>query len=220
MTGLAQGPSHHIPDVVLMDYAAGNVQEALALLVATHLAMCPACRTELREIELIGGALLQELDTAAVVGELPMSEPFTLAPEPATRRSAESAMPIELPRPLRDYVGGDLAALDWRSGLRGVQECVLGTGPHGIKSALLCIQPGRQVPNHTHMGDEYTLVLQGGFSDQAGQYLPGDVAVADSSVTHRPVADAHEPCLCLTATDAPLQLTGPIGWLVNPFLRR
>lgn len=225
MNGLTQSPVHHIPDVVLMDYAAGNMQEALSLLVATHLAMCPACREELREIELIGGALLQEMDTAAVVGEMPIGEPFTAAEMPATKTTSDEpaalgSLSILLPRPLRDYVGDDLSALDWRSGLRGVEECVLGSGPHGIKSALLRIEPGRQMPNHTHMGEEYTLVLQGGFSDQGGSYLPGDVAVADPSVTHRPVADDHEPCLCLIATDAPLQLTGPIGWLVNPFLRR
>ena len=210
-------PAHHIPDVVLMDYAAGNVHEPLALLVATHLALCPACREELREIELIGGALL--LDVAEDSAQPPMLAPVQAGRGGLDRAAAHDGI-LRVPQPLRAYVGADLDQLDWHTTIRGVQEFVLARGAHGVKSAMLRIDPGRQMPRHTHLGDEYTLVLQGGFTDQAGNYKRGDVAVADSSVTHRPTADVDEVCICLTAVDAPLQLTGPIGWLVNPFLRR
>jgi putative transcriptional regulator len=64
-----------------------------------------------------------------------------------------------------------------------------------------------------------TLVLAGGFSDASGHYLKGDVAVADPSVDHRPVADAGADCLCLAVTDAPLRLTGRFGRYLNAFLR-
>jgi putative transcriptional regulator len=64
-----------------------------------------------------------------------------------------------------------------------------------------------------------TLVLAGGFSDESGHFVRGDVAEADPSVNHQPVADPGEDCLCLAVTDAPLRLTGPFGRLLNPFLR-
>jgi putative transcriptional regulator len=213
-------PAHHIPDVVLMDYAAGNVPEPLALLVATHLALCPACREELREIELIGGALLLDTHDDEMSAPVEFATPRRVV---ATARPAVPPLPsgcLQIPLPLRGYIGNNLDDLDWRTTVRGVQEFVLARGNHGVKSSLLRIEPGRQMPRHTHLGDEYTLVLQSGFSDQGGHYARGDVAVADASVTHTPVADAGETCICLTAVDAPLQLTGPIGWLVNPFLRR
>jgi putative transcriptional regulator len=66
---------------------------------------------------------------------------------------------------------------------------------------------------------EMTLLLAGGFSDETGHYLRGDVALADPSVDHRPVADPGEDCLCLAVTDAPLRLTGRFGRYLN-FLAR
>ncbi len=58
-------------------------------------------------------------------------------------------------------------------------------------------------------------MLEGGFSDAYGHYLAGDVSVADSEVTHQPVADDDGDCICLAVTDAPLRFTGPLGSLIN-----
>jgi putative transcriptional regulator len=62
-------------------------------------------------------------------------------------------------------------------------------------------------------------VLEGGFSDGRGHYLRGDVAIADDEVTHRPRADDDGDCLCLTVTEAPVRLAGPLARFLNPFLR-
>ncbi len=75
------------------------------------------------------------------------------------------------------------------------------------------------MPNHTHGGNEMTLVLAGGFSDDTGHYERGDVSIADDELVHTPVADPGEDCICLAVTDAPLKLTGPIGRIVNLFMR-
>ena len=81
------------------------------------------------------------------------------------------------------------------------------------------IKSGTAMPSHTHEGTELTLVLAGGFSDERGHFLRGDLAEVDASVDHRPIADPGDDCICLAVTDAPLRLTGPFGRLLNPFLR-
>ena len=48
------------------------------------------------------------------------------------------------------------------------------------------------MPQHSHEGEEYTLVLRGGFTDGELHFLPGDVATADPTVDHQPIADAGE----------------------------
>ena len=35
---------HHLPDDLLLTYAAANLAEAWSLVVATHLSLCPECR--------------------------------------------------------------------------------------------------------------------------------------------------------------------------------
>jgi putative transcriptional regulator len=62
-------------------------------------------------------------------------------------------------------------------------------------------------------------VLAGGFSDGDGHYVRGDLSFSDGEVDHSPRADDDGECICLTVTDAPLRLTGPLMRFLNPFVR-
>jgi putative transcriptional regulator len=84
---------------------------------------------------------------------------------------------------------------------------------------LYRIRAGKKMPQHTHEGSEYTLVIRGAFSDVTGRYGRGDVAISDEDLDHTPIAEAGEECLCFAVMDAPLRLTGPIGRFLNRFVR-
>jgi putative transcriptional regulator len=212
-------PVHHPSEERLLDYASGASPEPVALLVATHLALCPGCRRAITELEAVGGALLESLPPEPV-GDDGLSR---LLARLDRREPVEPPAPVSfpgdpiLPQPLRDYVGG-LDQVAWRH-LGPIAEARLLTGFDRFTTRLLKVRPGTALPRHTHVGSELTLVLQGGFSDVTGHYLRGDVSETDSEVDHRPVADADEECLCLGVTDAPVRLTGWLGRLLNPFLR-
>ena len=210
-------PIHHLTQELLVDYASGALAEASATLVATHLVLCPACRGELAEIEALGGALLGEAASMAVASQaldavlLRLDEPA--AGEPPIVRDIPG-----LPRPLARHVGKPIEALAWRRMIPGLQFFPLPL--QGIEKAyLLRIKPGRAMPRHTHGGNEMTLVLRGCYTDRRGEFRPGDVAIVDPAVDHRPVAGGIEDCICLAVTDAPLRLTGPVGRLFRPFVR-
>jgi len=214
-------PTHHPSEARLLDYAAGSLAEPMALLVATHLALCPHCRLETRELEELGGALLDELEpsplTEGGVDRLfarleRQDEQEEPSPSPAV------AGDPDLPEPLRSCLGGSLSTLPWRR-IGPIGQVALLPQHPGLTTRLLSIRAGTAMPSHTHAGTEMTLVLRGAFSDETGHYLRGDVAEADDEVDHRPVADEGEDCLCLAVTDAPLRLTGKLGRLVNPFVR-
>ena len=53
--------NHHPSEATLAAYAAGTLPGALALVAATHLGRCGACRGSLATLEATGGALLAEL---------------------------------------------------------------------------------------------------------------------------------------------------------------
>lgn len=61
--------NHHITDDVLLAYSAGDLDEAASLVVATHLALCPTCRTAVRQMEAIGGALMEDLAPVPVAND-------------------------------------------------------------------------------------------------------------------------------------------------------
>ena len=54
--------THHISDALLLEYAAGTLEEGWSLAVATHLALCPDCRKRLALMEAAGGALIESLE--------------------------------------------------------------------------------------------------------------------------------------------------------------
>ena len=210
-------PDHHPIEELLLDHAEGALQEAQALLVATHLALCPRCRGDLAALEAIGAGLMEAgeaepFDAALLERTLARLEGQEPAPAPAAKGLTWP------PRPLRDYLPGRLDALPWRMRLPGIHGVPL-EGVAGGKVEMLRIQPGRAVPNHTHRGVEMTLVLEGGYTDELGHFGRGDVCVADESITHRPHADSGPDCICLTVTDGVLRFSGPFGWIVNPLQR-
>jgi putative transcriptional regulator len=217
-------PVHHPPDELLLDYAAGATDEPTSLMLATHLTLCPECRDIVARLESVGGALLEEIEPAALAPDaldclLARLDEQVPAPEP--HPPAVGGAPGLMPEPLRGYVGDGLEAIRWKRVMRGVEQARIAVGGPGgnVKARLLRISPGIRIPRHTHAGTEMTLVLAGGFSDGDGRYLRGDFSFSDEKIDHSPVADEDGECICLTVTDAPLRLTGPLMRLLNPFVR-
>jgi putative transcriptional regulator len=169
----AYRPAHHPDAGALLDYAAGAASEAAGVMIASHLALCPACRGEVARLEALGGAMLDELtptplETAALDNLLRRLDDPDTTPEPAPTKSAAPESALLLPQPLRDYVG-DTGALPWRKLGGGVDEVEIahaaGKGEH---LRLLRIKAGSAVPRHTHHGNEMVMVLAGGFTDASG----------------------------------------------------
>ncbi|MEQ9642053.1 MAG: ChrR family anti-sigma-E factor [Alphaproteobacteria bacterium] len=215
--------THHPTPDLLSDYAAGMKDEPTSLLLATHLALCPTCRQEVNRDERIFGSMLESLEPEPLSDDALSRVMAELEAEPTGSALAESKTPASegaplLPQPLRGYLGEQLTDRLWRG--RGALSIIelLENFP-GVKTRMLRIGAGAAMPRHSHHGSELTLVLAGGFADASGHYVRGDVAIADPSVDHQPVADAGEDCICLAVTDAPLRLTGPIGRVVNPLFR-
>jgi putative transcriptional regulator len=209
--------NHHLTDDLLMAYSTGELPEAFSLVVATHVSLCDECRARLGSFDAVGGEVLAGMPEVPVSGT---SFEATLAR--ITGAPVEERRPIRapgiFPTPLQDYVGGDLAAVKWKSVGMGVKQAILPVAS-GATVRLLHIPAGGAMPDHGHKGREMTLVLQGAFSDADGRYGRGDVELADDAVSHTPVAEAGEDCICLAATEAPLRFRSLLPRLVQPFFK-
>lgn len=208
---------HHLNDALLMGYSAGQLPEAFNLIVAAHISMCDECRARLASFDAVGGALLGEVPVAGMT-------PDSLAQVMARIRNAPPSKPVPRPRagvfpaPLRDYVGGDVEAVQWRAVGGGVRQAILPTA-RDASARLLYIPAGMAVPDHGHRGTELTLVLQGAFSDAVDRFGPGDIEIADEDLEHTPIAEPGADCICLAVTDAPLRFNSFIPRLLQPFLK-
>ena len=216
----ARGPVHHPSDELLLDYASGAQGPAVGLFVATHLALCPTCRTEVARLEALGGIMLDEIEPVAVEEAsfervmARLGEPQAPV-EPIARNVPADGPGHHVPRPLRDLLGGPLEGLAWRSLIRNIEEFPLPVERGRCATRLLRVAGGAAVPEHGHGGEEMVLVLSGGLTDINGHFLPGDCAITDSSVIHRPFADRGQPCVCLVLSAAPPRFTGLFGAVMN-----
>ncbi|MEP2640897.1 ChrR family anti-sigma-E factor [Roseobacter sp.] len=212
---------HHLNDAILMAYAAGSLPEAFNLMVASHLSLCDTCRAKAETYEALGGEVLEQMQANAAIPLDAVSLDATLAliaggPVDTVPPMAHSCG--VLPRPLRDYVGGDLNDVRWKPIGMGVKQAILPTS-RDASARLLLIPAGTAMPDHGHHGTEMTMVLKGAFQDDDAYFARGDVEIAGSDLHHTPVADIHEDCICLAVADAPLQFDRLIPKIAQRFLR-
>jgi putative transcriptional regulator len=211
---------HPAPDELLLDYAAGVLPEGPALAVALHVALDPTSRQVVERLRAVGTALVEDdaaphddLGDAALEQALARLDaaPVEAPPaRPAPRRGFDWA-----PAPLRPYLAGK----DWKRVFGGFDEIRIGLHGDTHRVSLLRLEPGKGLPVHRHVADEFTIVLQGGYTDNTGNYGIGDFAVGPGPAEHEPIADPGEPCIALIVVEKPIVLTGVWGRLLNPLVR-
>lgn len=208
----------HLGDDILLKYAAGTLDEASGLLVATHLALCPHCRARNRAADALGGVLLDSLEAAPLPDSAMDAVLARLRDEPQTESAPsapDSTNPV-IPDPLRSYLGGDLDSLHWRMVAPRVHQIQIATADHRSKARLLRFHSGSTVPTHGHNGRELTLVLTGSLCDRDTVLRRGDIAETDERTEHQPYAGPGEDCVCLAVTDAPLRFKSMFARLLQP----
>jgi putative transcriptional regulator len=210
--------THHPSDATLSAFASGTLDEARAVVVATHLSLCSRCRNAVRAFESIGGALLEDAEPAPMrAGALDRALAqlgHAVAREAAAAPEASSDDAL-LPAPLRSYVKDPWRRIGGSVHLRPLDV----PSSDGVRVFLLKARPGTRLPWHRHVGTEWTCVFQGAFSHQLGRYGVGDFDEADETIEHHPVVDDGTPCICVVALQGGIRLQSLIGRLVQPFIR-
>jgi len=211
---------HQTSEDLLLRYAAGQLRPAPALVVASHVAMSRSSRAILGQFENVGGVLIDEQPLAELSADL---FERTLAGIDQAAPSEPSAQPhdhdalamgIALPEPLaRRKIG------PWKwlgPGVRFARIEMPEDPDHNL--VLLRVPAGRALPEHSHSGDEITLVLKGSFHDEAGRYLPGDLIGEDEETDHTPIVDEDGECICLVSLEGSMRIKSWLGRLVQPFI--
>jgi putative transcriptional regulator len=202
---------HHPESDLLLAYAAGGTDAALSLILATHLTFCPPCRATVALGEQAGGLLLDDLAPAPLAKDALDRTLARLGPQDLRQdsRPAPIVPRDSTPAPLRAWLGHGLAEVRWRK--IGPSLAYVPLYRRGaLRMRLLRGVPGTDVGCHSHRGEEFTLVLAGGYRDSTGAYGPGDFQTAPPGLKHNPIADLDGPCINLAVTTAPLRFDGLI----------
>ena len=208
--------SKHPPERLIALYASGEATEGVSLAVAAHLTYCPACRARVATAEAVASALVSA-DASDVA---PPSFDSVLARLSEAGEGEPVAVIIPnagpLPSAVAERVGVDFDDIPWRFRLPGVSEYVM-TSDEGDSISLLRVRPGTAIPQHTHEGEEITVVFSGVLEDGGIAYDVGAMSVADHDVDHHPRAGGDETCICLAVVSGGLRFTGRFGRALNLF---
>ncbi len=224
MSKALQPEFHTVGEEWLALYAAGGLTPAKRLVIDCQAAVEPRLNARLGQFDEIGGAFVE-----TAKGE-PLSEAFWSdafwarldeshddAPETApagAKKDADGWMPA----PLRDYLDGAQMPLNWKKSGPGVERAPL-TEAGGERLYLLKARPGVKMPVHSHRGQEWTLILQGGYHIGDAGYARGDLHGEDETCTHQPIIDDDgEDCITLVVDEGKLVFSDPLMKILQPFI--
>ncbi|CAH1545124.1 MULTISPECIES: ChrR family anti-sigma-E factor [Vibrio] len=210
------------PDNNLLEaYASGSIDAVSGLVVATHLETCSKCRAYVNQLEAAQADVVIESSVMEYDVEFDSMFNDIITAEPKSdsiiikdvARVAVAGKDFKLPKTLSRF--SDLVG-EWKSYGGKVYSAQIDLG-EDARVNLMYISEDVRIPQHTHKGQESTLVLHGGFSDEDGHYEVGDVLVRDASVKHSPFTKAGEDCLCLTVLTEPMIFTQGVARIFNLF---
>ncbi len=211
-------------ELLLMDYAAGTLLEAEALAVASHIALSRRASRIVREYEALGGALMGECCAPVALREDSLAAVLAKLDTPhdphraCRKRHVAKFENIPIPDPLYNYVE-DISKPKWRR-FSSVEFFDVPLSCCKTRARLVKVPPGAHIPAHGHRGIEITLVLQGAFSDEMGQYEEGDMIVLNDTIIHTPKANEGEGCVYLMATSSPVCPKDMLTRALNQFFTR
>ena len=211
---------HHLDPATIMAHAAGTLDEAFHVVVASHIDWCPICREAARQASQLGGEMLGQLEATSVSNQC-RAKTLSMLDTATLHRFPKNPPPRgEVPDPLAELLGSkSLADLAWKRKAPGLAlfDLPVSQASSG-KLFLMRIAPGTAMPEHGHGGEEITLILSGAYNDKFGRYAQGDVADLDESIEHQPIVETGAACICLVATEAPTRFKSWPARLLQPLI--
>ncbi|MBQ4810661.1 ChrR family anti-sigma-E factor [Pseudoalteromonas luteoviolacea] len=207
---------YHPSKQLMQKHIMGELPVGLSVAIAAHIELCDACS---KEFDLLEAKQATETFNVSVddsdshefesmmddIVQLTMFDEV-VAHEPEVFEYQDKR--VQLPRAIAALKLGSFM----NAGKVSRARFELDEGP--LRSSLLHIKPGGEIPEHTHTGFELTLLLDGTFEDESGQYVPGDFIMLDGRHNHTP--KTKDGCLCFTLVDNALHFNKGLSKLLNP----
>ena len=130
---------HHPGDELLLSYASGAANEAVSLLVASHLALCASCRAAVAGAEAAGGSLLARVPPVAL-GEDAYRAVLSRLDAPSARIVRQANLEGDVPAPLQPYIGVSFDACTKRAVVvSAIDNLVKGAAGQAIQNLNLAL---------------------------------------------------------------------------------
>lgn len=224
----------HIPaedsyTALLLQYAAGSLDQAQRLVVATHLALSPQARRIVRRYEELGAAIMQQccepvsmsprsLDSVLSRLETARPAPAQEKPQPQTMMLGDLELPACLYEALRAHAM--LEQMRWRRLYEGIESLDLPIRSRRSRAYFVRFEPGIAAPPPPRPVMQITLVMKGSYYDETGEYHYGDLVITEREERPRHIeACRSQGCVNLTVSSGPQARLHGLAALLQSLLR-
>ena len=217
----------HPSSELLNQFVHGELAAGKSIVVSAHMELCESCSAKAKELQALAVSSWVDPSSAVQSDQTSEADYVNMVAGIVTSSQIKSA-------PIEDLVEVDIDVLDhsiklpkvlakaasqglkWKKVAGGISEAQLFID-NETQCEFIYMAPGGKVPVHTHQGSEATLVLEGSFEDELGEYKTSDFIVRDAQHNHQP--RSKKGCLCFSVLDSPLQFTEGLARLMNPLNR-
>jgi putative transcriptional regulator len=217
---------HHPKFELIQSFVNGDLPASLSAGISIHAGMCPVCQQKISLLtDQVATLNFDESPTTVFEGDLATQELSAINVDDMINAITESDnidvmqavktktvnfrnKSYELPFVLNNMMLGKTAHIG-KLARKRVQ-----LDENEIHTNLLHMEPNGSVPQHTHKGFELTLLLEGSFHDEEGEYVKGDFIMLDGQHLHNPISSSG--CLCYTVANDSMHFTQGINKLLNP----
>ena len=206
----------------ITEYAIGGLSPAKHVILACQSEISDTVAKRVMFQEQIAASMIEEGKSEALS---PLFMGNVLAALPAQEADAAPAQkePSEglAPKSLRHLLSCGLKDIKWKSLVPGVAVYDILGNRHtkeGDRLYLLKAKGGMKMPDHSHNGEEWTLILTGSYRTGEERFTRGDLHIEGEDEIHAPHIDEGEDCICLVMTQGPLKMKGWLPRLLQPMI--
>jgi putative transcriptional regulator len=195
---------HHPQLTVIEEYASGELITPIALMISSHLEICPECLDKYKKI-----VKMQSSELAQDWEKQPddfMDLAFNDILNKVSDKKEEDAevfnettlnvsnQVITLPRA---FAFLEKEKISWKE--FGIKNAIapVATSPKG-NLYLIYIGPGEKIPHHEHSGVEFSYVVAGSYSDENSHFSTGDFSILKNGQGHSPLATSSDGCFVIS----------------------
>jgi len=207
---------------IITDYATGTLSPAKHIMVTCQKEISDEVADRIEFQENLAASMI-EGGTSEALSPLFMGNVLAALPAQETDMAPVQAEPIKgiTPKSLRHMLGHGLKDMKWTSLVPGVAvHDILGNRhtKQGERLYLLKAKGGVKMLEHSHDGEEWTLILTGSYRTGDRRFTRGDLHIEDETTEHAPHIDEGEDCICLVMTQGRLKMKGWLPRLMQPVI--
>ncbi|MBT8449334.1 MAG: ChrR family anti-sigma-E factor [Gammaproteobacteria bacterium] len=209
---------HPSPELLLR-YSAGTLTPAMSFVVASHVQQCNICQSTQDNLEYMGGVSIENY-ADSTVNDASFDSLLNRLEDNPTSDQSNLNIPLatDYQSMFSDIVDKKYENVGWQSIAGKIDRAEVNVADGDNQVEILRFAPNAKIPQHTHKGNEYTVILEGSYTDELGEFGVGDFIHMNQNHHHRPVA-SKKGCVCIAVTDAPMHFTGVLGPVLNLFAR-